>query len=585
MDESQFRSLSPMQQQNASQTAISNPFAQNAPSLPVSGTGHSAVTQEEVNVLLTLFRTGAFDRVVIEAQKLTERSPELTPLWDLQGAALRKLHQPLAALKCFENSLATGGETVSARFNLGATLHGLNRFAEAVIHLEKVLELAPGHQAATQALALCLNGMGRHLETVDLLSPLLKSGQTKGAILNTLGQALHHLNRLEDARACYQAVQAPPQQVAEAQSHLGTLAKAQGQSKQAKDHLNTALSLAPGLVTAHRNLSALTHYEVGHPHIRVMQDLLAQSDLGPNKQAELHFALFKAHHDCQDHDTAFAHLKAGNHLKYHDIGYALKDDETLFAHLRRIFNSPLPVAQSNLAFRPIFIVGLPRSGTTLAEQILCGCAGVTGGGELPYSTTAMVTLMQQLQRAGQQKPSTEKIQTLRDTLSRQMLPHGKGAPVLIDKMPLNLRWVGALLSAFPEAKIIHTTRPPADNCWGLYKVCFTGSGNGFAYDLQTISRYQQLADELMKHWNSLFPGKIHHLDHSQLTRCPETQARALVDFCGLKWSEDCLHPERQTGAVLTASAQQVRQPIYHKAVPDWTPYQSHLAELCHLFRD
>lgn len=196
----------------------------------------------------------------------------------------------------------------------------------------------------------------------------------------------------------------------------------------------------------------------------------------------------------------------------------------------------------------------------------------------------MASLMAQMRSAEQKAPSAEQIQTLRETLSRQMLPHAKGAPVLIDKMPLNFRWVGALLSAFPEAKVIHTTRPTADNCWGLYKVCFTGSGNGFAYDLQTITVYQQLAEELMQHWNALFPGKIHLLDHAQLTQDPEAQARALVEFCELPWSEDCLHPERQTHAVHTASALQVKQPIQHKAIADWTPYQSHLTPLSDLFR-
>lgn len=575
-----------MQHDTPRRSVEGNPFAQRGSTRqnPPPTSNARPVSQAEVNALLALFQDKQFELVVTEAQRLAQRSPELVPLWDLQGAALRKLHQPVQALRCFQRSLEAGGETANAQFNLGAVLHDLSRFSEAALHLKRTLELEPGHQAGTLVLALCLNGMGRHLETVDLLSPLRISGSASGASLNTLGQAFQNLNRIEDARACYLAVEGPTQQLAEAQSHLGTIAKAEGHSEQAKDHLEAALSMAPGLVTAHRSLSALLRYEVGHPHFKAMQAQLAQPDLSPAKQAELHFALFKAHQDVQDYDIAFAHLKAGNALKHQGIGYSLQADENLFAYLRKTFDQPPPKAQSKLPFRPIFIVGLPRSGTTLAEQILCGCEGVTDAGELPYATSALISLMEAMQATGQQAPTAAQIQALRDILSQQMLPHSKGAPVLIDKMPLNLRWVGALLSAFPEAKVIHTTRPPADNCWGLYKVCFTGSGNGFAYDLQTITRYQQLADGVMQHWNSLFPGNIHHLDHTLLTQDPEAQARALIDFCDLQWSEECLHPERRTGAVFTASAQQVRMPIQQKKTPDWMPYQSHLVPLCDLFQ-
>ncbi len=542
-------------------------------------------TSVEVQAALILFQAGQIAQALELAQDLARRSPDMVALLDLQGAALRKLGMSSKSLGYFKRSLEVGGPSPTAYFNIGAVLFDMAQFGEAAPYLRQAAALAPENLAITQVLALCLNAMGHFHDTVTLLTQQVSSAKMTEALLNILGQALQQINHLEEAEACYRSVQGTAQEVAEAQSHLGSLAKAKGQFETAQVHYLKAVNLAPHLTTAHRNLSALIHYERDHPHLQAMQLLIKQPGLTAAHRAELHFALFKAHQDLKELETAFAHLQAGNQLKCEKIGYSIDADEALFAHLRRIFNQPAPEAKSDLPFRPIFIVGLPRSGTTLTEQILCSCDGVTGAGELQYTTSAMVPLLQELQDNNQDSLTLEQVQGLRAELGAKMQHHSNGAPVLIDKMPLNLRWIGALLAAFPEARIVYTTRPRQDMCWSLYKVCFQGAGNGFAYDLNTAARYQAMADALMQHWQDLFPGRIHHLDHSLLTAAPEEHAKALVDFCGLSWSEACLHPERQAKPVFTASALQVRQPIYQRNSPDWGPYQAYLAPICDLFSD
>lgn len=542
------------------------------------------VTQGEVNEALALFQSARVKEAFERAQLLLRRDPDVVPLLELSGAALRKLGKLQEAYPFFERSLQVSGPSAHTHFNIGILLFDLCRYSDAAQHLTQALEFDPKNQNMAQTLGLCLNAMGRYLDTVNLLTPWLKPGQANGATLNILGLALYHLNCFEEAEFCYNAVNEPPQEVAEAQSHLGVLAKAQGDTQKARLHYIRALELAPTSATAHRNLSAVTQYEPGHPHLEALKILAKQPGQSTAKQIEIEFALYKAHQDIKDFETAFTHLKRGNHLKRDRIGYSIEADEALFAHLRQVFDKPAPEAHSALPFRPIFIVGLPRSGTTLTEQILCGCDGVTGAGELQYATTAMVQHLQEMNLSSENSMPAEQVAALRAELSEKMMLHSKGAPVLIDKMPLNLRWVGPLLAAFPEARVVHTTRSAADNCWSLYKVCFQGDGNGFAYDLEAAERFHSLSMELMQHWNELYPDRIHHLDHELLTKSPEEQARALVDFCDLEWSENCLHPERQTQAILTASALQVRKPIYRKKTPDWTPYQAQLAAMSDLFR-
>ena len=534
------------------------------------------MSQPEVNAVVALYQRGEIAAALEAAQRLARRAPDLVPLLDLQGACLQALGDQTKALGFFKRSLEVGGNTAIGHFNVGAALYQLYSLDEATKHLSQAVTLDPNNARMAQTLAMSLDAQGHHLEAVQVLSALVERGQVTDELLNALGQSLRNLDRLEEAKACHEAVTSTTAVGAEAQYSLGLIASAEGEKEAAQQHLQRAVEMAPNLTPAHRTLSTLITYDRDHPHLKNMLLLLEQTSLSTAAEIELRFALHKALNDAKQYEAAYEHLERGNSLKKQMIGYSIQNEENLFAHLKNIFEHPAPVATSELPFRPIFIVGLPRSGSTVTERILCGSPGVTGAGELQYPTTAMSNLLKQMQAEGQTEFTQAHAQALREALGQAMQGHAKGAPVVIDKMPLNFRWIGGLLAAFPEARIVYTTRPPRDMAWSLYKVSLRGSGNGFIYDTDDIAQYQALTQDLMRHWMHLFPDQIHRVDYDQLTKEPEKHIRALVDFCDLEWSDDCLHPENRKDAIQTASSQQARKPIYHRSTPDWQPYEQNL---------
>lgn len=544
--------------------------------IPRPGRGSKPVSQAEVNAVVTLYQSGKIAAALDAARRLARRAPDLVPLLDLQGACLQALGDYKNALGFFKRSLKVGGGTAIAHFNVGAALYHLFALEEATKHLSQAVTLEPNNARMAQTLAMSLDAQGHHMEAVQVLSSVVERGQVSDELLNMLGQCLRNLGKLDEAKACHEAVTSTAEAGAQAHYNLGLIASAEGDKETARGHLEQAVEISPTLTPAHRALSNLIDYDADHPHLKYMLRLLEEASLGTAAEIELRFALHKALNDAKQYEAAFTQLERGNSLKKKMIGYSVENEEELFSYLKKIFARPTPVASSDLPFRPIFIVGLPRSGSTVTERILCGAPGVTGAGELQYPTTAMFNLLKQMQTEGQSEFTQAHAQALRDALGKAMQSHADEAPVVIDKMPLNFRWVGGLLAAFPEARIVYTTRPARDMAWSLYKVGLQGSGNGFIYDMDDIIRYQALADDLMQHWMTLFPDQIYRVDYDQLTREPEKNIRPLVDFCKLEWSEDCLHPENQKSAIRTASSQQARKPIYHRSTPDWLPYESYL---------
>ena len=546
------------------------------PALAQAQERQTPVSQDEVDAVVALLKSGKVSAALSEAQRLAQRAPDLVPLLDIQGTCLKALGDLPGALGCFKRSLEVGGSTAIGHFNIGSTLLQLKLVDQATEHLSQAVVLDPANVEMGTKLAVSLNTQGQFMEAVHIVSALIKNSPVSDELLNVLGQALWRLGRLTEAKTCFGSISKSTKLGEEAQCQLGLIALAENEKEAARKHFSDALEVNPKLTTAHRCLSLVTTYETDHPHIGEMLQLLDEPGLRPTDESKLRFALYKALNDAKQYDTAFMHLKCGNDLENQALGYSTEKEEGIFAYLKQVFDRPTPAAQSEIAFRPIFIVGLPRSGTTVTERALCGCSNVAGVGELQYATTAMSKLMKQVLASEQGEFTQVQAQSLRDALSQAMQNHAEGAAVIIEKTPLNFRWIGGLLAAFPEARIIYTTRPARDQLWSLYQVNLLGDANGFCYSLDDIANYQALTQDLMQHWMQLFPDRIFHLDFTDLTREPEEHIRTLVDFCDLEWSDDCLHPEKQNKAIQTASALQARKAIYHRPTPDWLPYEAHL---------
>ncbi|WP_158284678.1 tetratricopeptide repeat-containing sulfotransferase family protein [Oricola cellulosilytica] len=450
-----------------------------------------------------------------------------------------KLHDALARGK----SLVSRYPNVAALHNILGGVYGeLDRIEEAIASYERSIALSPQQADAHSNLGAALNQAGHH------------------------EQGLAHLE---------EAVRLQPD-YAEAYNNLGLTLSALGRSEEAVKRLRRAIELRPDYAAAHRHLSNAKKYIVGDPHVGEMRKALATIPGHSQEAAHLHFALGKAFDDIDEPGTAFRHFAAGNRIRKSRNGDLIDRHRKQFDRVKAMFSpSPPPVAPAHLGKRMIFIVGMPRSGTSLVEQILASHSSVHGAGELGLLDETCGKILAR----GKSTVPAAQLATLRSEYLTGISRRDIRESVVTDKMPTNFRWIGFIATAFPDATIVHVRRNAVATCWSIFKQYFPTSGLDFAWDLDDLARYYRLYEDLMDFWHRRFPGRISDLKYEALTERQEAETRKLLEACGLDWEPACLDFHRTSRAVNTASSHQVRRKMYTGSSDDWTRYRAHLGPL------
>jgi hypothetical protein len=310
-----------------------------------------------------------------------------------------------------------------------------------------------------------------------------------------------------------------------------------------------------------------------------MQAILATKNKDDPATAPLHFGLFKLLDTLGETDQAFSHLDRGNSLAQKAHGTDFSQFALPFALTKALFAEQVEASPYDGSLQPIFVVGLPRTGTSLVERILSRAEGTQPCGELTVVQNVISKLLKDITARTEKSLTGDDIARLQTDLTKGYAAYSDSSPVLIDKNPLNFRWIGFLAQAFPQAKFVHVSRDPMAVAWSLYSRLFAGAGNGFAYDIADIARFMVLHKDLMAHWNSVCPGRGFELPYSKLVTDTATTTRALATAVDLDWSEAWLTPEKSQSQVLTASSNQVTKPIYSGSDKAWTQYESNLAPM------
>lgn len=305
------------------------------------------------------------------------------------------------------------------------------------------------------------------------------------------------------------------------------------------------------------------------------------------EKVNLHFALAKELEDIEDFTGSFEELSAGTKLQRRQLNYSLQDEIANINSLIDTFqvDKYAKIAHSNLSDKPIFIVGMPRTGTTLVERILSNYSGVISAGETNDFTIAMSQIINQYM----QDHSSEKLSSLDAAMRVDYTKIGQKyttnlvnmmgkAQQTVDKLPFNFLYCGLIKKAFPQARIIHLVRDPIDTCYAVFKTLFNQS-YFFSYDLDELADYYIAYRKLMEHWHTLMPSDILDVEYEKLVQEPEASAKRIVDFCGLEWSKDSINIENIQLPSSTASAAQIRQPIYTSSVNKWRNYELQLSQL------
>ena len=457
----------------------------------------------------------------------------------------------------------------------------VGHLTQAITYWQQAMALAPRKPDYGIALAECHLEAGNPTAALKTIEAVLDIQPDNPVALDARGRALRDLGRPDAAEASHRDALGHGMLDVAPLNHLGILAQARGDRAAAQHYYRAALDMAPDNADLHHNLSRVTDYTPESHHLLQMLETLSRCDPYDPATAPLHFALFTALDATDQHARAFDHLVAGNRLRKAATGFDIRREALRFASYKALFANPNVLTQTepDPAFRPIFVVGLPRSGTTLIERILARIDGCQPCGELSVVSRAVATTLRAIENRDQKSITHRDLQSVRRDILDGFGPLNDGSCAMIDKMPLNFRWIGFICAALPEAKVVHIHRSPTDVAWSIYRHLFAYRGNGFAYDPADISTYMIIYRDIMQFWKTRFPDRIFDVKYEDLVTQTRPTTQALAQACNLPWSEKCLTPERSAGVVLTASSAQVRQPIYSNSEGQWRRYEAQLAPL------
>jgi len=401
------------------------------------------------------------------------------------------------------------------------------------------------------------------------------------ALLQELGLRYTLLGLHHEAEQCYAQARALQADDPPGLYNHATALTALGRLDEAEATLDRVIELAPQDADAWYNRATLRRQTQQRNHVAQIERRLAQVPANDEKQIALNYALSKEREDLGEHAAAFAALRRGADARRQRMQYRVEDDLETMHLIAATFDAGF-FARTHAGHddaRPLFVVGLPRSGTTLVDRILGAHPAVTSRGESADLAQAVV-------RAA--SPAGSKAELVRRSaqidfaaLGRDYaatLPPGAQARV-IDKTPGNFLYLALIAAALPQARIVHLRRNPMDACYAMYKTLFR-MAYPFSYDLDDLARYWLGYDALMAHWRALLPpARFLEIDYETLVDDQQSVSRQLLAHAGLEWDEACLHFERNPQPTLTASAAQVRQPIYRSSVGLWRRYERELAPL------
>ena len=467
-----------------------------------------------------------------------------------------------------------------AAIRMMAELAGrIGRLGDAESLLRRAIELEPAFTAARANLALVLNRTGRHADALELLDTILAEEPDEIGHLNLKAAILGRLGRFDEAIATYRAVLARAPRQPRLLLSLGTMLKTIGKLDEAIPAYRAALDFQPSLGEAWWSLANLKTFRFTETDIATMRSVLADPALGPEDRVHLDFSLGKAMHDAKDYAAAFAHYRAGNSLRLESQPYHAAEVTTLVDRSIAVATPDLfaPGRGGETAGDPIFVLGMPRAGSTLVEQILSSHPQVEGTGELPD--------LPALARSAGQYPGVlttltreQRTDLGADYLRRAAIQRQTERPRFIDKLPNNWQFVPFILATLPNATIIDIRRHPIGCCVANYRQHFA-RGQAFTYDLADLGHYYRDYVRLMAHIDTVAPGRVHRIFYEQLVDDTEAQVRALLAACNLPFDLACLSFYETERAVRTPSSEQVRQPIYRDALDEWRHYEPWIGDL------
>ena len=475
----------------------------------------------------------------------------------------------------------------------GLSLQGVDEIKESIIYFNRAVQANKNFISALNNLASSHKALGEIDSAKKIYEKIISMKKDYIPALNNLAFIEYEYSNHEKAFRLFNNILDLDKKDERSLFYLGTIRSEEGNFTEASSYFKKVLKINPKNISAHNALALITTYNENNQdslqHIVDMKELIKEELPEAIMKSSIHFCLGKAFDDTRDYKKAFSHYSEANHVKTQTLkNYDFELDKNLFEDLKLFF---LEFDFKNIKVKEfdkklIFVCGLPRSGTTLTEQILASHNKVTTAGELNYLSGAIEKYI---------KPSFNLDTKLIDKLilnndiqnyyQKRLNNHIVGPNHIIDKAPLNYRWIGFIKLFFPNAKVIHVSRNAEDNCLSLFKNKFISRDLRWTYSQKNIAGYYNLYFDLMKFWEKKLPNFIYDLKYENIINDKENEITKLLKFCNLEWDENCLtHHQRKNLPIKTASLSQARKPVYSCSIGSNKHYSNSLKEMFSLIK-
>jgi tetratricopeptide (TPR) repeat protein len=507
--------------------------------------------KKKIFIIQNLIRSENFSLAVTNSKKLIKKYPNNSFIYNLCGLALQADKKILESIEYFTKAIYYESENLAAMNNLANSYKALSKLNEAEDLYLRVIEKDPKNVKTLNNYGNLKQRFNDFNSAIDLYQRALKRDN-------------NNINILFSLASTYQGI---------------------GKFDEAKKAINQILELDPNNTASHKLLSGFINYKDNREHLDVMENLLKKDHLDTSKKIDLHFALGKAYEDMKDYNSSFKNLEVANKLKKEKVNYQILDDEKTFDSIIKTFKDidleGFKKLQSDKEI--IFICGMPRSGTTLVEQIIAAHKDVNGAGELIY-------LQSIIQKNFLEEKNLNKQKIIDQAYSNQnqvqkeyfefLNSHKFSGKKITDKAPQNFRWIGFMKIFFPNCKIIHCSRDPKDNCLSLFKNNFASNSMDWSYNQNDIGKYYKLYLKLIGFWKQKLPSFIYEAKYENIVKNSEEEIKNLIKFCNLEWDPDCLNFHKKVKTpIQTVSVAQARKPIYKTSVNSNSGFTSYLSEL------
>ena len=523
---------------------------------------------EKIKILNNHLAAKNFEKVIDGSAKILKKIPKNTYLLNLIGMAYQGLNQHKNSISYFKEALKYEPNNIASLNNLANSLKATGDLEHSIFYFEKIFKINPNY----------INACNNYANLKVVLNDY------EGAI-ELFNRALNLVNKNEVNQSAFNS---------KSSSILFSLALAYqstNQIEKAKEKIEEIIKLDPNHAAAHKLLSSIIKYSAHNKdsltHINQMEKIFLDNN-DKEKKIDISFALGKAFDDLENYDTAYSYFLRGNQLRLEKSGSNILSEEKLVKNIINTFKEiDIEIShKKEIENKIIFICGMPRSGTTLVEQIISSHKKVYGAGELVYLQEIIKKFFLEDNKLNKQKIISSQSQQT-NLVAKEYIDYLKlynlSEKIITDKAPQNFLWIGFIKIFFPNSKVINCFRNPKDNCLSLFKNSFASPMMNWSYDQEEIVKYYNLYSELIKFWHKKIPNFIYDLEYETLVKNKDVEIKKVLDFCELDIDEKCFdHQKNSKTPIKTVSISQARQPIYSSSVNLNSKYDKYLEKMFNL---